>query len=46
MFWGDRSGVLVDPEGNPWMIGTHIAEPTPEEMKRAMKAQMSSQAPQ
>ena len=44
MFWGDRSGVVLDPEGNPWMIGTHIAEPTPEEMKRAMKEQMSQAA--
>jgi PhnB protein len=44
MFWGDRSGVVLDPEGNPWMIGTHIAEPTPEEMKKAMKAQMSQAA--
>lgn len=43
MFWGDRCGVLADPEGNPWMIGTHIAEPTPQEMKKAMK-QMAQQA--
>jgi PhnB protein len=43
MFWGDRCGTIVDPDGNTWMIGTHIAEPTPQEMKKAMKA-MSSQA--
>ena len=24
-FWGDRSGTIIDPEGNSWMIGTHIA---------------------
>ena len=44
MFWGDRSGTVVDPDGNAWMIGTHKAEPTPQEMKKAMKAMMKSQA--
>jgi uncharacterized glyoxalase superfamily protein PhnB len=37
MFWGDRCGMIVDPEGNKWMIATHTAEPTPQEMKKAMK---------
>jgi len=41
MFWGDRSGTIVDPDGNSWMIGTHISEPTPQEMKKAMKKMMS-----
>jgi uncharacterized glyoxalase superfamily protein PhnB len=44
MFWGDRCGMLVDPQGYSWMVGTHIAEPTPQEMKKAMQAQMKSQA--
>ena len=44
MFWGDRCGTLVDPEGYTWMISTHISEPTPQEMKRKMKEQMSAQA--
>jgi len=44
MFWGDRSGTVVDPDGNAWMIGTHKAEPTPQEMKKAMKEMMKSQA--
>jgi PhnB protein len=39
MFWGDRCGTIVDPDGNAWMVGTHIAEPTPQEMKKAMKQQ-------
>ena len=43
MFWGDRCGTVVDPDGNTWMIGTHIAEPTAQEMKKAMK-EMSAQA--
>jgi PhnB protein len=44
MFWGDRSGTIVDPEGNTWMVATHIAEPTPQEMNKAMKAMMAAQA--
>jgi PhnB protein len=47
MFWGDRCGSLVDPEGYSWMVATHVAEPTPQEMKKQMKeqaAQMASQA--
>lgn len=36
MFWGDRCGRLVDPEGYTWYIATHIAEPTPAEMKKLM----------
>src|SRR5579864_7194907 len=43
MFWGDRCGTIVDPEGNTWMIATHIAEPTAQEMKKKM-IEMSSQA--
>jgi PhnB protein len=38
MFWGDRVGTIVDPEGVTWMIATHVAEPTPQEMMKAMKA--------
>jgi PhnB protein len=44
MFWGDRCGTILDPNGNRWMIGTHVAEPTPEEMKKKMAEQMRSQA--
>jgi len=43
MFWGDRCGTIVDPDGNTWMIATHVSEPTPHEMKKRMK-EMSSQA--
>jgi len=43
MFWGDRCGIVVDPDGYAWMVATHVAEPTPEEMKRKMKEQMKSQ---
>lgn len=43
MFWGDRCGTILDPDGNRWMIGTHVAEPTPEEMKKKMAEQMRGQ---
>jgi PhnB protein len=36
MFWGDRCATIVDPDGNKWMIATHKAEPTEEEIAAAM----------
>ena len=42
MFWGDRCGTIVDPDGYTWMIATHKTEPTPQEMKKKMKEQMRS----
>jgi PhnB protein len=45
MFWGDRCGVVIDPEGYQWSIATHIAEPTPREMAKAMKEQMKAMKP-
>ncbi len=32
MFWGDRAGSLKDPFGHSWMLATHKADTTPEEM--------------
>jgi uncharacterized glyoxalase superfamily protein PhnB len=48
MFWGDRCGVVSDPDGNKWMIATHKAEPTEAEMAEAMQqmAQGSQSEPQ
>ena len=43
MFWGDRTGTIVDPDGYTWMVATHIAQPTPKEMQQKMKAQMANQ---
>jgi PhnB protein len=43
MFWGDRCGTIVDPDGYPWMVGTHKAEPTTKEMKEKMREQMRQQ---
>jgi PhnB protein len=44
MFWGDRCGTVVDPDGNSWMIATHISEPTPQEMTKKMKEMFAHQA--
>ena len=40
MFWGDRCGMVSDPDGNKWMIATHKAEPTEAEMAEAMQQMM------
>lgn len=40
MFWGDRCGTIIDPDGYSWMVGTHKAEPSPKEMKKKMAEQM------
>lgn len=42
MFWGDRCGTIVDPDGYSWMVGTHKAEPTPKEMKKGMLEMMKT----
>ena len=43
MFWGDRCGTVVDPDGYSWMVGTHKAEPTAKEMKKGMEEMMKQQ---
>jgi PhnB protein len=40
MFWGDRCGNIVDPDGYAWMIATHRTEPTSKELKKRMLEQM------
>src|SRR6202166_2146792 len=45
MFWGDRCGKVVDPDGYSWMVGTHKAEPTAKEMKKGMEEMMKKQQP-
>ena len=44
MFWGDRCGMVVDPDGYAWMVGTHKAEPTAREMNKKMAEQMEQQS--
>lgn len=41
MFWGDRTSMLVDPQGNKWMLATHKSDPTPEQMDAEMKKQFA-----
>lgn len=36
-FWGDRAGMLMDPFGYTWFVGTHVRDLTDEEMKRAQQ---------
>lgn len=43
MFWGDRCGNIIDPDGYAWMIATHRAEPTAKELKKKMLEQMKTQ---
>jgi PhnB protein len=45
MFWGDRCGTIVDPDGYTWMIGTHKAEPSTKEMRKKMLEQMKQMSP-
>jgi PhnB protein len=44
MFWGDRCGTVVDPDGYTWMIGTHKAEPSAKEMKQKMAEMLKQQS--
>jgi PhnB protein len=37
-FYGDRMGMVRDPFGHEWSIGTHIEDVTPEEMRKRMAA--------
>jgi PhnB protein len=37
-FYGDRSGMLVDPFGHVWNVATHVEDVSPEEMERRMAA--------
>ncbi|MGH3650862.1 MAG: VOC family protein, partial [Acidimicrobiia bacterium] len=33
-FYGDRTGGVIDPQGNQWWISTHIEDVSDEEMRR------------
>ena len=45
MFWGDRCCMIGDPDGNKWMIATHVSEPTEAEMIEAMRRQTPAEQP-
>ena len=36
-FYGDRRAAVIDPVGDHWFIATHVKDPTPEEMERALQ---------
>jgi len=37
-FYGDRSGMVIDPFGHQWAFATHIEDVSPEEMERRIAA--------
>lgn len=38
MFWGDRTAIIVDPDGHNWMLATHYKDMTPADMAKAMES--------
>ena len=45
VFWGDRYGAVVGPDGFGWGIATHIEDLTPEQITERMKAEMGGGQP-
>lgn len=37
VFWGDRFGKIVDPDGHSWAIATHVEDVAPQEMEKRMR---------
>jgi PhnB protein len=37
-FWGDRYGVLTDPFGHQWSLGSHVEDLTAEELSKRSEA--------
>jgi uncharacterized glyoxalase superfamily protein PhnB len=35
-FWGDRYGMVKDPSGDTWSIGSHMEDLTPDQIKERM----------
>jgi len=35
-FWGDRYGIVRDPSGHQWSIGSHMEDLTPQQMQERM----------
>jgi PhnB protein len=44
-FYGDRSGVLVDPFGIQWTIASHVENVSLEEVQNRMQAMMKNKQP-
>jgi uncharacterized glyoxalase superfamily protein PhnB len=45
MFWGDRYGLVTDPFGHDWSIGTRKKDLTPDQIMAAAKASMGGPPP-
>jgi uncharacterized glyoxalase superfamily protein PhnB len=43
MFWGARYGVLKDPYGHAWSVGTQVQDLSPEEIQANLTAAMQAQ---
>jgi PhnB protein len=41
-FWGDRFGIVSDPYGHAWSIGTHVEDVASDEMQERGKAAMAA----
>lgn len=37
-FWGDRTCLVLDPDGHKWFAATHVRDVSPTEMAKAMQA--------
>jgi len=44
MFWGDRTGSVIDPFGHRWWVGTHKEDMTPDQMKQRAQQFFAEQA--
>ena len=44
MFYGDRSGTVLDPFGHKWSLATHQKDMTPAEMQAGMDEWLKSMA--
>jgi PhnB protein len=44
MFWGDRSGSLIDPFGHSWSLATHKEDVSPDELRRRGQEEMAKWA--
>lgn len=44
MFYGDRTGTVIDPFGHMWSVATHIEDVSPEELQKRLAAAMRQSA--
>ncbi len=44
-FWGDRYGLVTDPDGHKWSLASHVKDLSPEQMKVAMDEAMAKMPP-